>query len=49
MDSVDIEIVKILEQSGRISHEEIAKILHISRPAIHKRIENLEKRGIITG
>ncbi|WP_094604571.1 Leucine-responsive regulatory protein [Sporomusa silvacetica DSM 10669] len=49
MDSVDIEIVKILEQNGRISHEEIAKILHMSRPAIHKRIENLEKRGIITG
>lgn len=49
MDSVDIEIIKILEQNGRISHEEIAKILHISRPAIHKRIENLEKGGIITG
>lgn len=49
MDSVDIEIIKILEQNGRISHEEIAKILHMSRPAIHKRIENLEKGGIITG
>lgn len=49
VDSVDIEIIKILEQNGRISHEEIAKILHMSRPAIHKRIENLEKGGIITG
>lgn len=49
MDFIDIEIIKILEQNGRISHEEIARKLHMSRPAIHKRIENLEKTGIITG
>lgn len=49
MDSIDIDIIKILEQNGRISHEEIAKMLHMSRPAIHKRIDNLEKAGIITG
>lgn len=49
MDSLDLKIVKMLEKNGRISHEEIAKQLHMSRPAIHKRIENLEKMGIITG
>jgi len=49
MDCVDMEIIEILERSGRISHEKISKILHMSRPAIHKRIENLEKEGIITG
>lgn len=49
MDGTDIEIIKILEDNGRISHEEIAKMLHMSRPAIHKRIENLEKDGVITG
>lgn len=49
MDSVDMEIIEIVERNGRISHEEISKILHMSRPAIHKRIENLEKEGIITG
>lgn len=49
MDCIDSEIVKILEQNGRVSHEEIAKRLHMSRPAIHKRIENLEMGGIITG
>lgn len=49
MDNIDIEIIKILEQDGRITHEEIAKTLHMSRPAIHKRIENLETEGIITG
>lgn len=49
MDSIDNEIIKVLEQNGRISHEEIAKKLHMSRPAIHKRIENLEIEGVITG
>ena len=49
LDSIDIEIIKFLEQNGRISHEEIAKRLHMSRPAIHKRIENLEKEGVVTG
>jgi len=49
MDHIDNEIIKILEQNGRVSHEEIAKRLHLSRPAIHKRIENLEQEGIITG
>lgn len=49
MDSIDNEIVKMLEQNGRVSHEEIAKKLHMSRPAIHKRIENLEVEGVITG
>lgn len=49
MDGTDIEILKILEQNGRISHEEIASKLHMSRPAIHKRINNLEHNGIITG
>lgn len=49
MDTIDNEIVKILERDGRVSHEEIAKKLHMSRPAIHKRIDNLEREGIITG
>lgn len=49
VDNIDIEIIKILEQDGRITHEEIAKTLHMTRPAIHRRIENLETEGIITG
>lgn len=49
MDCVDMEIIRLLEQNGRTSHEEIAKVLHLSRPAIHKRVENLEREGIITG
>ena len=49
MDVIDQKIISLLEKNGRISHEEMARLLHVSRPAIHKRVDNLEKSGIITG
>ena len=44
MDSMDIKILKLLENDGRITHEEIGRRLNISRPAIHKRIEKLRDK-----
>lgn len=49
MDNIDKSIIKSLENDGRISHEEISKLLHISRPAIHQRVNKLESDGIIKG
>lgn len=49
MDSIDRNIIRLLEYNGRISHEEISRILHISRPAIHQRVNKLENEGIIKG
>jgi len=49
MDSIDRDILGLLEHDGRISHEEIGKRLHLSRPAVHKRVERLEKEGVIKG
>ncbi|MCM3146040.1 Lrp/AsnC family transcriptional regulator [Brevibacillus sp. MER 51] len=49
MDEVDLRIVQLLEENGRISHEEISKLLHISRPAVHQRVAKLEKNGVIKG
>ncbi|MBV6716450.1 Lrp/AsnC family transcriptional regulator [Paenibacillus chitinolyticus] len=49
MDSIDIKINRLLEENGRLSHEEISKCLHISRPAVHQRVAKLEKNGIIKG
>lgn len=49
MDELDLNILKLLERSGRLSHEEIGKLLHISRPSVHQRIAKLEKSGIIKG
>ena len=49
MDELDINILKLLEENGRLSHEEISKLLHISRPSVHQRVGKLEKSGVIKG
>lgn len=49
MDNIDKSIIKALESNGRISHEEISKSLHISRPAIHQRVSKLESDEVIKG
>jgi DNA-binding Lrp family transcriptional regulator len=49
MDSLDMQIIKIIEKEGRISHEELSKRLNLSRPAIHNRVSKLEQKKIIKG
>jgi Lrp/AsnC family leucine-responsive transcriptional regulator len=49
MDEMDLRIVKLLSTHGRISHEEIGKGVHLSRPAVFERIKRLEAKGIIYG
>lgn len=49
MDNIDMKLIKLLEEKGRLSHEEISKLLHVSRPAIHQRVGKLEKSGLIKG
>lgn len=49
MDNIDKSIIKALESNGRITHEEISKSLHISRPAIHQRVSKLESDKVIKG
>lgn len=49
MDDMDMKILELLENNGRMSHEEIGKRLNISRPAIHQRVSKLEQNEIIRG
>ncbi len=49
MDTIDNKIIEILQENGRISHEEISRKLNLSRPAIHQRIAKLEEKKIISG
>jgi Lrp/AsnC family leucine-responsive transcriptional regulator len=49
MDQLDREIVTLLMDHGRLSHEEIGQRINLSRPAVHERIKRLEQKGIITG
>lgn len=49
MDATDFQIVRMLQENGRASHEQIAREVHLSRPAVHERIKRLENEGVIRG
>lgn len=49
LDLVDRKIVRLVAARGRISHEEIARTVHVSRPAVHERVKRLEQQGVIKG
>lgn len=49
MDRLDREIIRMLQADGRISHEQIAKQISLSRPAVHDRIRRLESAGVVRG
>lgn len=49
LDAVDRAIVGLVSAQGRISHEEIARRAHLSRPAVHERVKRLERDGVIRG
>jgi Lrp/AsnC family leucine-responsive transcriptional regulator len=49
LDAIDREIVSLLYQNGRLSHEQIAQKVNLSRPAVHERVKRLEEQGILRG
>ena len=49
LDRTSLEICSMLSRNGRLTHKSIADELNYSRPAIHKRINELEESGVISG
>ncbi len=49
MDEKDRKIIEMLEEDARRSFTEIAKNISVSEATVRKRVEKLEKRGIIEG
>lgn len=49
IDSTDREILKILQQNGRMSNAEIARKVRMAPSAVLERIRKLEARGVIQG
>lgn len=49
LDEIDVKILELLQENGRMSHEEVSKHLNLTRPAIHRRIYKMEEKGIIDG
>lgn len=47
LDSADKEILRLLQQDGRISNVALAERVHLSPPACLRRVQRLEKEGVI--
>ena len=47
LDDIDLLILDRLQQTGRVTHTQLAQHINLSQPAIHNRIKRLEKLGFI--
>jgi Lrp/AsnC family transcriptional regulator, leucine-responsive regulatory protein len=47
LDEIDLQILKLLRQDGRMPHSAIAKTVGLSGPAVHDRVRKLEQKGAI--
>lgn len=49
LDEIDKKIIELLQENGRISAKEIATKVFLSSTSVATRVENLVKKGIISG
>ena len=49
MDAVDRKIVTLLRENARRSFKDIGKHVHLSAPAVKRRVDRLEREGVLRG
>jgi Lrp/AsnC family transcriptional regulator, leucine-responsive regulatory protein len=49
VDQLDIALLKLLQEDGRMTVSELSKRLALSRPSISERILRLQEKGVIQG
>src|SRR5437764_14467876 len=49
MDEIDKRIVALLRENARRSYQEIGRHVHLSAPAVKRRVDRLEQEGVILG
>ncbi|TFE22789.1 Lrp/AsnC family transcriptional regulator [Cohnella luojiensis] len=49
MDKLDVSLLKLLQEDGRMTVSELSKRLSLSRPSISERLLRLQEKGIILG
>ena len=49
MDEVDRRIVALLREDARRSFQDIGRHVHLSAPAIKRRVDKLEREGVVLG
>lgn len=47
IDQIDIQILTLLQENGRVSQHELARAVGLSPPALADRLRKLEERGVI--
>lgn len=47
IDSIDLSILKLLQENARITVKEISEKVHLSTTPVHERIKRLEQNGVI--
>ena len=47
LDTIDLKILGLLRDNARLSHQELADLVHLSASACHRRVKILESSGII--
>jgi len=49
LDNIDMKILRLLQEDGRMAHSAIGKEVGLTGPSVHARIQRLEEAGVITG
>jgi Lrp/AsnC family leucine-responsive transcriptional regulator len=49
LDSIDLQILDLLQRDGRMAEAAIGKRVGLSQPSVHERIKKLVARGVIMG
>ena len=47
LDQIDLKLLELLQQSGKLTTKEIAKQVNLSPTPVYERIRRLEREGII--
>jgi DNA-binding Lrp family transcriptional regulator len=49
MDEIDRRIIALLREDARRSYQDIGRYVHLSAPAVKRRVDRLEQDGVILG
>jgi Lrp/AsnC family transcriptional regulator, leucine-responsive regulatory protein len=49
VDDIDRTLLRVLRNNARASYAELARLVRLSAPAVHDRVNKLESSGVITG
>lgn len=49
LDDIDLKILELLQDDGRLSHAAIGKVIDMTGPAVYARVQRLEREGVIKG